>query len=415
MSSGRVWRLIASADDRTHSFNGTLRTDGEFLEIEPRFLEGSDTFEVRGNELTFSFAELSNEDSLEMRTSGRHLTLVELSIDGRSALGEIFLGDANQLAPELPLTLDAETLQPVDALGLPFGVIGEDLGFFIGLFKTRSDPAFDVRLRLSSGGAPIGPEAAFAEIPAGGSASFEFPWTPPSNGTFELLAEVDPEDSIGERDEANNRASRVVTVGDASFTDLVLERVSALPASAPAGQIVELSAEVRARNHPAPESFVQFFEGDPRDGGAPLGEPILVPALGVDQLATVSARFDTRGRSGEVLLFALVDPANAIAELTELNNLSSAAIAVGPRNLMVTIDAIRASYLPHETAELEVRITNEGTELFRGTAEVGIEDSLGTLVSEVGRLDTGTVLPQALAGWSYFLSAKVESSLDVEN
>jgi PKD repeat protein len=415
VNSGRVWSLIASADDRTHSFAGALRTDGEFLEIEPRFLEGSDTFEVLGNELTFSFAELSNEDSLQVTTSGRHLTLVELSIDGRSALGEIFLGDANQLAPELPLTLDAETLQPVDALGLPFGVIGEDLGFFIGLFKTRSDPAFDVELRLSSGGAPIGPEAIFAEIPAGGTASFEFSWIPPANGTFELVAEVDPEDSIGERDETNNRASRTVTVGDGSFTDLVLEKISAIPSSAPAGEIVEISAEVRARNQPAPESFVQFFEGDPRDGGTPLGGPVLVPALGVGELATVSARFDSRGRSGEVHLFAFVDPANAVAELTELNNLSSAAVDLGSRNLMVSIDADRASYLPHETAQLELRITNEGTELWGGTAEVKIEDSLGAVISEVSRLDTGTVLPQALAGWSYFLSASVASSTDVES
>lgn len=418
VNRGRVWSLIASADNRTHSFSGTIRTDGEFLEIEPRFLEGSDTFAVNGSELTFSFAELANEDSLQIATSGRHLTLVELSIDGRSALGDVFLGDANALAPELPLTLDAEMLQPVDALGLPFGLLGEDLGFFIGLFKTRSDRAFDVRLRLSSGGTPIGPDAVFAEIPAGGTASFEFSWTPPSNGTFELFAEVDPEDSIGERDEANNRASRVVTVGDASFTDLVLEKLSVLPASAasaPAGQIVELMAEVRARNAPSPESFVQFFEGDPRDGGTALGEALLLPALGVDNLATVSTRFDSRGRSGEVLLFALVDPADAIAEITELNNLSSAAVTLGPRNLMVTIDADRASYLPNETAELEVRITNEGTELWRGTAGVGIEDSLGAAISDVGRLDTGTVLPQAFAGWSYFLSATVESSLNVEN
>lgn len=415
VNRGRLWTLIASADNRSHSFSGTLRTDGEFLEIEPRFLEGSDTFAVNGNELSFSFAELGNEDSLQITTSGRFLTLVELSIDGRSALGDVFLGDANALAPELPLTLDAETLQPVDALGLPFGIIGEDVGFFIGLFKTRSDSAFDVRLRLSSGGTPIGPEANFPEIPAGGTASFEFTWTPPSNGTFELLAEVDPEESIGERDETNNRATRSVTVGDASFPDLVLEKLSALPASAPAGQHVELIAEVRARNAPAPESFVQFFEGDPRNGGTPLGEPLLLPALGVDGLATVSTRFDSKGRSGEVTLYALADPANAFAELTELNNLSSAAVTIGARNLMVTIDAERESYLPNEAAELEVRITNEGTELWRGSAEVGIEDSLGALIAGVSRLDTGTVLPEALAGWSYFLSATVESSKDVEN
>ncbi|HLE71362.1 MAG TPA: FG-GAP-like repeat-containing protein, partial [Vicinamibacteria bacterium] len=415
VNRGRVWSLIASADSRSHSFSGTLRTDGEFLEIEPRFLEGSDTFAVNGSELSFSFAELANEDSLQITTSGRFLTLVELSIDGRSALGDVFLGDANQLAPELPLTLDSETLQPVDALGLPFGIIGEDLGFFIGLFKTRSDPAFNVKLRLSSGGTPIGPEATFSEIPAGGTASFEFPWTPPSNGTFELFAEVDPEDSHLERDETNNRASRVVTVGDASFPDLVLERLSALPASAPAGQLVELIAEVRAQNAPAPESLVQFFEGDPGNGGTPLGGPLLLPALGVGNLATVSTRFDSKGRSGEVILFALADSANAIAELTELNNLSSAAVTIGPRNLMVTIDADRASYLPNETASLEVRITNEGTELWRGSAEVGIEDSLGALIADVGRLDTGTVLPEAFAGWSYFLLATVESSKDLEN
>jgi hypothetical protein len=420
VNRGRVWSLIASADNRSHSFSGTLRTDGEFIEIEPRFLEGSDTFVVDGNELSFSFAELANEDSLQITTSGRFLTLVELSIDGRSALGDVFLGDANQLAPELPLTLDADTLQPVDALGLPFGILGEDLGFFIGLFKTRSDPAFDVRLRLyegdrGSGGTPIGPEATFSEIPAGGTASFEFPWTPPSNGTFELFAEVDPEDSIRERDETNNRASRTVTVGDASFPDLVLERLSALPASAPAGQLMELIAEVRAQNAPAPESFVQFFEGDPGNGGTPLGEPLLLPALGVGNLATVSIRFDSKGRSGEVILFALADSENAIAELTELNNLSSVAVTIGSRNLMVTVDADQASYLPNETASLEVRITNEGTELWRGSAEVGIEDSLGAPIADVGRLDTGTVLPEAFAGWSYFLSATVESSKDLEN
>ena len=51
VNRGRVWSLIASADNRSHSFSGTLRTDGEFIEIEPRFLEGSDTFVVDGNEL----------------------------------------------------------------------------------------------------------------------------------------------------------------------------------------------------------------------------------------------------------------------------------------------------------------------------------------------------------------------------
>jgi hypothetical protein len=79
-----------------------------------------------------------------------------------------------------------------------------------------------VRLYLgdpSAGGVSVGTDRRATSVPAGGSKTVSFPFTPAQLGTFRLFALVDPNDELMEFNELDNEADMAVTVGHPPIWD----------------------------------------------------------------------------------------------------------------------------------------------------------------------------------------------------
>ncbi|MDX1997340.1 MAG: CARDB domain-containing protein, partial [Thermoanaerobaculia bacterium] len=107
------------------------------------------------------------------------------------------------------------------------------------------------------------------------------------------------------------------------------------------GERVALGVRVQnSGNAFAPAGLVRFYDGDPAAGGTPIGSDVVLPPLAPGQIATVTTLWDTRDRAGLRTIFIVVDPADALPELSELDN---------RRSFQVEVVA------PPAAADLEVR------------------------------------------------------------
>ena len=151
-------------------------------------------------------------------------------------------------------------------------------------------------------------------------------WRPPGPGTYDLYAKVEPADPLAEQVRANNVFVRRVTVLSsaasdqvAAVNDLAVTNLSADPERIAVGGTMTLSAAVANQGQlDAANVPVRFFDGDPGNGGAVIGNVVIdsIPS-GEQRTATI-----TWTASGVKFhrLYAVVDPDNQIAERDESNN-----------------------------------------------------------------------------------------------
>ncbi|MCZ7573428.1 MAG: hypothetical protein M5U01_33170 [Ardenticatenaceae bacterium] len=96
------------------------------------------------------------------------------------------------------------------------------------------------------------------------------------------------------------------------------------------GQSVVISATVRNSGDLAlPGVAVSFYDGDPAAGGALIATPSLAAPLAAGVTATLTTTYSVPTTGGQHRLYAVADPANAIAEANEGDNQASLA-AFGP-------------------------------------------------------------------------------------
>src|SRR5882672_6456332 len=128
----------------------------------------------------------------------------------------------------------------------------------------------------------------------------------------------------------------------------------------------------------SPATTTSFYDGDPAQGGAPLGSAA-VAALQPGQFTDVNL-LGALSISGHNDLFAVVDPANQIAECREANNtISAPAQAALSGGIAVATDA--SSYGANAPVRVSAAVVNTSPLPAIYTVKIHIEDGSGAIVA----------------------------------
>jgi len=173
---------------------------------------------------------------------------------------------------------------------------------------------------------PEGPNeiaTVYVDLPAGGTINHEYVWVADTPGvSLPLKVIVDPISLIPELSEINNEAGTTITVNPATQPNLIVtyDDIAANPAPANERGSTALSASISNNGFsPAENVSIQFYQGVPEMGGGLLGMGT-IPAIGIGGTETVSYEWADIPEAGEKIITVVVDPDNAINEISENDN-----------------------------------------------------------------------------------------------
>jgi hypothetical protein len=128
----------------------------------------------------------------------------------------------------------------------------------------------------------------------------------------------------------------------------------------------ELRAEVRNLGHTDALSFsVEFYDGDPDNGGSRIGDPVDVPGLPAHTNGPVSVTWSSPS-AGWHDIYVVVDTEDDIAEVLEDNNVASTSLLVSAINARASVVEVEgaggSSALAYgQTSSIAVHVASTGT------------------------------------------------------
>jgi subtilase family serine protease/squalene cyclase len=164
-----------------------------------------------------------------------------------------------------------------------------------------------------------------------------------TGGPKDIYVLVDPQNSISEFNEANNKAVKSFIVGASVDLNVSSSNITFTPSNPKGGDSVEISAVVRNSGLGRAENvIVRFHLGDPASGGIQIGSDIIIPEILSNGTANVSRIWDSTGHEGNNDIYVTVDPDDSITEAYEANNKAYKTIRVaasqGPDLTLVSSD-----------------------------------------------------------------------------
>lgn len=164
------------------------------------------------------------------------------------------------------------------------------------------------------------------------------------------------------------------------FGALLPDLTVSLRTSDLAGPLMEVGIGIRNEGRtPAPHSTVTLYEGDPGDGGKPIGSSP-VPPLEPGKQFVVVLPWQLAGKAGARRLTAVVDRDGAIAETDDDNNSSVMSLHI-PAVLLAMMSQ-KPSYASDDDIRYRVRVVNYSSGGLRNLSlTMGITDPAGGVVS----------------------------------
>jgi subtilase family serine protease len=178
---------------------------------------------------------------------------------------------------------------------------------------------------------PIGVVQIIEHIPPGASSVAQETYTLPDEpGERRLRIVVDPDNTVAESDESDNRATVPIVVAPAPAANLrILESNIGFSDPAPtAGEAVTITATIlNMGSAPARDVLVQFI--DATGGGTePIGAKQTITAILDGSSATASVGYDTTDKAGSRVIRVMVDPHTTIPENNETDNQATKTLSV---------------------------------------------------------------------------------------
>lgn len=214
------------------------------------------------------------------------------------------------------------------------------------------------------GGVQIGTTQVITLFPAGAARQVTTTWLPSAAGMQTVYVWADFAGVIPELNETNNSSMQSFPVREPGV-DLGL----AYQALQGSGELVVGRSTMVAlwvSNHgevPVQNVGLRLFEGNPRQGGTPIGITEAIPEIAAQKSSLLQLAWQP-SRAGAIDLYAVADPDNLIAELNETNNVMSRTVTVRAPQLDLTIPA-HALQIAHEAVQGQpvagaVQIYNNG-------------------------------------------------------
>lgn len=368
------------------------------------FLDGSGSVQVRFwfDTITSSFNEYEGwyVDDVEVRTA-------KLAVPGR-----------DRTVPNLviqTLNIGFNPPSPVD---------GDEVTVHATILNNGSADARAVMVQFvdATGDTPIpiGPPQTVAEVAAGSSGiarvaydtSGACPATSSSSSSSSNGCEkkiqviVDPNNFIPESNEADNRATRVLTVTPAPAPNLYVSssNIGFDPSPANSGAQVTIYATILNNGDAdAADVVVQFFDATTSSQTTPIGQPQSIDLIPAGGSGGVQVTFDTSGFTADRRIKAEADPNNFIAESKESDNSTTKTLDIEPPaapNLTLPTGNVGVSPLAPTEGD-EVRLT--ATVLNRGSVDavdvlVQFLDATTSQAVPIGRQQTIAAIPAGSSG-----------------
>lgn len=266
---------------------------------------------------------------------------------------------------------------------------------------------------------PIGPPQTVAEVAAGSSGIARIAYdtsglcaSPPAAGGAgggcekKIQVIVDPNNFIPESNEADNRASRALTVTPAPAPNLTVSssNIGFDPSPANSGAQVTVYATIlNTGDADAADVVVQFFDATSSSQTRPIGEPQSIALIPAGGSGGAQVTFDTSGFTADRRIRVDADPNNFIAESKESDNSTTKSLDIEPPaapNLTLPTGNVGVSPLA-PTAGDEVRLT--ATVLNRGSVDatdvlVQFLDATTSPAVPIGQQQTIASIPAGSSG-----------------
>ncbi len=245
-----------------------------------------------------------------------------------------------------------------------------------------------------------------------------YSWSGGSLGLHHIYAVVDAANAITECRKDDNQTAADVTIV-VEYPDLtIIPQNIALPVGPYyEGTPIPVTATISNIGGLAASNVaVRLYNGNPSagsgqvPGGVQVGEDQVVPLINAGGSASVTFSFNTLGDAGTNVLYIVVDPANAIAEVTKANNTASMMIlvqqpvlpdlAVSATDIQLTPTAPREG----DTATITAVIHNFGTTV----GNIPISFYLGSPTAGGTLIASQTIYPVVASG----TTATIQASLD---
>ncbi|MBN2108129.1 MAG: hypothetical protein JW832_11960, partial [Deltaproteobacteria bacterium] len=246
-------------------------------------------------------------------------------------------------------------------------------------FRNNGDlPVRNLKVRVytgnpETGGAELCPEVLFPYInPRSTNTLTINKDTTGWGGEHALYVLLDPDNSTGDTNRNDNRASRQLSVAvppGRDFVDLAIEGggISVTPPDPVWGTVVQLNCPVHNYGtEPSEGAVVEFFNGNPDQGGTLIDNLTIDTSLNPGDTANASVQWDMSGKAGQQTVFVRVFALPAgTTESNIFNNSAETSIGVKAPDLSIQSEDISytpAQPLAGEPLNIQCRIRNIGNE-----------------------------------------------------
>jgi subtilase family serine protease/flagellar hook assembly protein FlgD/Tol biopolymer transport system component len=322
---------------------------------------------------------------------------VRLVIDPQNVIAEADESN-NDAALEVPVVASVDLAAVSPTVAPLQAEQGQDVAISYTLANSGTLAAVDteesIRILDAAGAVVDQVEAHGLMVPGGGALERRVLWNASVAGSLGISIEVTHPQ---ERDPSNNRAMATVVVSPSSRPNLKVRQDDLVVEPSPARQGSPAVARATVHNTGSVTSGpfqVAFFEGDPAAGRRVHASD--VSGLAAGEAITVEATYEV-AVAHDLVVVTQVDPAGAVDEFDETDNVIAATVQVlGLPDLVVDSGAIVPSNpFPRrgERVDVSVTVVNVGAQ-GAGPAEVSLYDGL----PEAGAGTIGTAPVPALDG-----------------
>ena len=258
-------------------------------------------------------------------TAGEHQILVQIDPDD---LVDEFTEDNNIASNSILIVPDVSITGEDIAFSDENPVLGDTVTISATVHNTGGADATDVAVRFydgnpDDGGMQIGNDQIIVTIPIGGTGAASVDWTSTA-GVHEIFVVLDPDETIVEWDEENNRASALIRV----LPDLSIS-VADISLTVPEPDVpngVEISVTVHNLGGVDAENVgVAIYLGDPL-ADVPLIDSKTIPAITAGSSETTSLSWMAPAGTSDV--YVKVDESKEIDERDEANNTAFNSITI---------------------------------------------------------------------------------------
>lgn len=236
-------------------------------------------------------------------------------------------------------------------------------------------------------------------LEAGESVQREMVWRATKSGNLNLVVELDALQQVPESNETNNSVSYPFTVGAVTGANLVVSHQDLTFNPDPANEGYGVTLNAMIRNTGAAEATgveVNFYDGDPENGGVAIGDTVIIPSLSGGESVTLNHIWPEIPNNSDHLVFVVVDKNNTIAEFSETDNKTFNLLTVKSLpDLVINDGDVVISPLypkPGDQVDIRVNIKNNGQQAATGVvvrAYNGIPEQGGVQVGSDKVVDLG--------------------------